>query len=70
MKTTVLRWSKVMKKIPMNKYHTNYGLDKKTTYFFIGGDFFYEKFHGSIYDLRFYSENAIEGSDIMCTMQN
>ena len=38
----------------MEIYNTNYGLVKETTYFMIGGDFFYTKFHGSIKDLRFY----------------
>ena len=32
----------------MYNYQTNYGLDERTTYFFIGGDFFYTKFHGAI----------------------
>ena len=43
----------------MPSYNTNYGLDKGTTYFFIGGDFYYTKFHGAIRDLRFYPQHAM-----------
>lgn len=51
----------------MELYETSHGLDKPTTYFMIGGDFWYQKFHGAIRDLRFYSEHAIEATQIMCS---
>ena len=32
----------------MEDYETSHGLDITTTYFMIGGDFFYTKFSGAI----------------------
>ena len=43
----------------MEDYQTAHGLDISTTYFMIGGDFFYTKFNGAIKVYLLFKNNVL-----------
>lgn len=43
----------------MKFYETDYGLEKATTYMFIGGEYYAENFHGFIKDVKFFYDVAL-----------
>ena len=50
----------------MTYFESDYGLDKPTTYFFIGGDHYYENWHGYIKNVKFFYDTAINEGAMAC----
>ena len=50
----------------MQFYETDFGLDKPTTYMFIGGDYFLENFNGYIKNVKFFYDRALNRQAMNC----
>lgn len=43
----------------MKSYETDYGINKNTAFFFIGGGYWVENFHGYIKDVKYFYDTAL-----------